>query len=109
MLKSFDQKVSVQAWEDRFSQRGCSNAGRETTPNPLMLLMRNVVSPYSRPRAGESQETLMGMRVKDAGESEGRSVTGRIGVQTLPQRESVQTSCGSRITRELVKRINESR
>ena len=37
MLKSFDQKVSVQDWEVLLSQRGSSSAGRETAPNPLSI------------------------------------------------------------------------
>jgi RNA-directed DNA polymerase len=46
----------------------------------------------------------MDERVKDAGESERRSVIGRIGVRALPQSERVPTSGGSRITKTVRKR-----
>jgi RNA-directed DNA polymerase len=45
----------------------------------------------------------MGMRAEDAGESEGRSVMERIGIEGAPDiipRESGLTSCGSRFARE---------
>lgn len=64
--------------------------------------MWNVVSPYLGLWAGEPQGTLIEMRVEEVGKSESGPVMGWIGVQTLPQLERVQTSDGSRITRELV-------
>ena len=45
------------------------------------------------------QGTLMEQRVKDAGESECRSVTERIGVETSPRCESRQTSSWSWLAR----------
>jgi hypothetical protein len=54
-------------------------------------------------RAGGPQGKLLGMQVEDAGESEGRPVRGRTGIE--PQgdvilRESGQTSGGSLVARE---------
>src|ERR1035438_3483676 len=51
--------------------------------------------------------TLLGKRVKDAGESECRSVTERIGVATSLRCESRQTSSRSWLTKELTESSKE--
>lgn len=57
-------------------------SGVEREPNPLMAIVRNVVSPYpSRRRDGGSQEPLTGVWVEDEGESERRAVIARIGAE----------------------------
>lgn len=57
-------------------------SGVEREPNPLMSIVRNVVSPYSsRRRDGSPQGLLMGMRVKDEGKSERQAVIARIGAE----------------------------
>lgn len=64
---------------------------------------RNVVSPSLSLREGTSQEVLIERRVQDEGGSEGRPVTGRIGVAPFGQQhphESGPTSLGSLRTRE---------
>jgi hypothetical protein len=55
--------------------------------------------------AGKPQGKLKAVRVKESGESEGRPVIGRIGVEPpgeIIPRESGQTSTGSFFTREFV-------
>jgi hypothetical protein len=42
--------------------------------SPILLLVRNVVSPYFSDKEDEPQGTLMEMRVKENGESERQSV-----------------------------------
>ena len=54
--------------------------------------------------AGEPQGTLLAVRVKECGESEGWPVTGRIGIASqgnIIPRESGQTSAWSFVTRKL--------
>lgn len=58
--------------------------GEEAEPNPSVVCTRNVVSPSpSRKRVGASRDEPTGRRVEEEGESERRSVTERIGVETL--------------------------
>lgn len=67
-----------------------------------LLLVRNMVSPYSRPRyagASEPQGTPLGVRVKEGRESECQLVIGWIGVVTSPRCESTPTSTWSFMTR----------
>jgi len=54
--------------------------GVERAPNPILLHMRNVVSPSGSLWESDSQEKLIARRVWDGGESESRPVMGRIGV-----------------------------
>ena len=78
--------------------------GGEAEPTPSVIHPWNVVNPSSslrgRPAARRSPT---GRRVEDGGRSEGRPVTGRIGVESsgkITPRESEPTSPGSRVTRK---------
>src|SRR5262245_55883585 len=77
-----------------------AKSGGPTHPGTSAERGKPVVLPT---RDSGSREAPMGRRVKDGGESEGRPLTGRIGVEppgdiTPPEREP--TSLGSSVTRE---------
>ena len=84
------------------SLRRCRAAGAQVGPNPFGSGTRvERGKPDCPHKEAESAHKgrPMGERVKDVGASEGRSVTDRIGVQTLPHPERGQTSDGSWITK----------
>ena len=87
-----------------FPCRRCRATGEQAEPQPSGIHPWNVVSPSSslrgRPAARRSPT---GRRVEDGGRSEGRPVTGRIGVESsgeITPRESEPTSPGSLVTRK---------
>ena len=105
MLTGMNQKVRerVFGWV-QFQSKDDSSPGDSRHLTFQLSLMRNMVSPYSRPSGqSEPQGTPMGMRVWDAGKSECRAVIVRIGVEeisdiTPPKRE--QTSGWFLLARE---------
>jgi hypothetical protein len=58
-------------------------------------------------RQASSQGALLSWRTEDAGKSEDRPVTGRIGVATSLHRANGQTSSGSFVTRKLAEPVQE--
>ena len=102
-LRGLDQKVCGQV-------QGCPPSpavavgatGGEAEPKPSVIHPWDVVSPSSSLRVGPPRGAPMGRRVEDEGGSEGRSVTGRIGVEPpgeITPRESGLTSLGCLRTR----------
>ena len=98
-LRGLDQKVCGQVQGSPPSPAVAVGAtGGEAEPKPSVIHPWNVVSPSSslrgRPAARRSPT---GRRVEDGGRSEGRPVTGRIGVESsgeITPRESGLTSLG---------------
>ena len=106
MLTGMNQKVRGGGlWTGRVPEQGQQPPPGDSRHLTFQLsLMRNMVSPYSRPSGqSEPQGTPMGMRVWDAGKSECRAVIVRIGVEEIsdiipPERE--QTSGWFLLARE---------
>ncbi len=81
MLTGLNQKVSGQEWELTVSP----SMGVAPPVDRMDLLRiksrkRNTVSPMPSLRVARSQDNAMGQWVEESGKSEGRPVTGRIGV-----------------------------
>ena len=112
-LRGLNQKVRGQVQRDLPSPVVVIRAtGGEAEPPPSLIHPWNVVSPSSsfrgRPAARRSPT---GRRVEDEGRSEGRPITGRIGVASsgkITPRESGPTSLGSFLTREPGKPLQEA-
>ena len=102
-LRGLDQKVCGQVQGYPPSPAVAVGAtGGEAEPKPSVIHPWDVVSPSSSLRVGPPQGAPMGRRVEDEGGSEGRSVTGRIGVEPpgeITPRESGLTSLGCLRTR----------
>ena len=75
-------------------------AGVKAGTNVIRVIQTEQGKPVVPPLRGQAllQGTLSGQRVKDAGESECRSVMERIGVEILLRCESRQTSSWSWLT-----------
>jgi hypothetical protein len=88
---------------------------RGTASTTLAFSSRNVVSPLlscANPQEGAPQGDLTGQRVKEEGGSEGRLVTGRIGVEPAGDstpRETGQTSLWCWCPRTLGQPLGEAR
>ena len=76
-------------------------AGVEAGANSSMSSQPNIINPTCRlwERQAYPQGTLTAWRAEDAGKSQRRSITERIGVATLLHRANGQTSSGSFVTR----------
>jgi len=103
VLRGLDQKVRGQVQGSPPSPAVAVGAtGGEAEPKPSVIHPWDVVSPSSSLRVGPPQGAPTGRRVEDEGGSEGRPVTGRIGVEPpgkITPRESGLTSLGCLRTR----------
>src|SRR4029453_6330549 len=93
-LSGLNQKVSGQVSESISLRTQTSRHRCNGETSPTRVLTRNVVSPSPSHRESNSQEMLMGRRVKDDGESKSRPVMGRIGGARSPHAKAGQLPSG---------------